>query len=56
MLYIVTPRGGSAERMRGFRLLGGDSYLWLVGNGRMVVVVVVVVIIVPIPPFPTNQR
>ena len=30
-----------------------ESYLWLVGNGRMVVIVV---IIVPIPPFPTNQR
>ena len=29
------------------------SYLWLVGNGRMVVMVL---IIVPIPPFPTNQR
>ena len=30
-----------------------DAYLWLVGNGRMVVMVL---IIVPIPPFPTNQR
>ena len=29
------------------------AYLWLVGNGRMVVMVL---IIVPIPPFPTNQR
>ena len=29
------------------------TYLWLVGNGRMVVMVL---IIVPIPPFPTNQR
>ena len=30
-----------------------QTYLWLVGNGRMVVMVP---IIVPIPPFPTNQR
>ena len=30
-----------------------QAYLWLVGNGRMVVMVL---IIVPIPPFPTNQR
>ena len=30
-----------------------SSYLWLVGNGGMVVMVL---IIVPIPPFPTNQR
>ena len=29
------------------------TYLWLVGNGRMVVMVL---IIVPIPPFPTKQR
>ena len=29
------------------------TYLWLVGNGRMVVIVV---IIVPIPPFPTNPK
>ena len=30
-----------------------EAYLWLVGNGRMVVMVL---IIVPIPPFPTNQE
>ena len=29
------------------RIKRASSYLWLVGNGRMVVVVVVVVIIVP---------
>ena len=28
-------------------------YLWLVGNGRLVVMVL---IIVPFPPFPANQR
>ena len=32
---------------------GQISYLWLVGNGGMVVMVLE---IVPIPPFPTNQR
>ena len=30
-----------------------EAYLWLVGNGRMVVMVL---IIVPIPPFPTNPK
>ena len=34
-------------------LSGRFTYLWLVGNGRMVVMVL---IIVPILPFPTNQR
>ena len=33
--------------------MGLFTYLWIVGNGGMVVIVV---IIVPIPPFPTNQR
>ena len=33
--------------------IGRFACLWLVGNGRMVVMVL---IIVPIPPFPTNQR
>ena len=38
----------------GFRVrFGLVPCLWLVGNGRMVVMVP---IIVPIPPFPTNQR
>ena len=35
------------------RFRGLFTYLWLVGNGR---VVVIVVILYPIPPFPTNQR
>ena len=52
---------GTRRVYRGAGLEGGvaegpEAFLWLVENGRMVVMVIMVLRIVPIPPFPTNQR
>ena len=44
---------GTPEVRRQKGLMKRSTYLWLVGNGRMVVLVL---IMVPIPPFPTNPR